>query len=54
MVEAGAVHDRGALTGGQGLTTLARRAQALGGTLEVESTVGRGTTVSLHLPVETS
>lgn len=52
--EPGAVHDRGALTGGQGLAMLARRAEALGGTLQVESTAGRGTTVSLHLPVETS
>jgi len=52
--ELGEVHDRGALTGGQGLATLARRAEALGGTLQVESTAERGTTVSLHLPVETS
>ena len=52
--EPGDVHDRGALTGGQGLATLARRAEALGGTLQIESTAGRGTTVSLHLPVETS
>lgn len=47
----GAVQDRGGLTGGQGLVTLARRVEALGGTVVVESAQGEGTTVSTRLPV---
>ena len=33
-VEAGKVHDRGTLTGGQGLTALTRRVESLDGELE--------------------
>lgn len=47
---AGQVTDRGALTGGQGLAAIRRRAEALGGHLEIEGAAG-GAVVSLQLPV---
>ena len=39
-----------ALSGGFGLRGLRERAEQLGGTLEVESTPGEGTTVSVTIP----
>lgn len=48
---AGAVRDRGVLTGGQGLAVLRQRAETLGGRLEVEAVGDGGTAVSLQLPV---
>jgi signal transduction histidine kinase len=52
-----AVHDDGTgfagagNSGGHGLANMEARATALGGTLHVESTPGKGTRVLLHLPV---
>jgi len=52
-----AVHDDGSgfagagNSGGHGLSNMKARATALGGTLRVESTPGKGTRVLLHLPV---
>jgi ligand-binding sensor domain-containing protein/signal transduction histidine kinase len=37
---------------GQGLSSMHRRAQMLGGTLSVESELGRGTVVTLELPLQ--
>jgi signal transduction histidine kinase len=51
-----AVHDDGrgfsrdAITPGRGLQTLQRRADALAGTLTLETDVGEGTTVALSFP----
>ncbi|MEM9996071.1 MAG: ATP-binding protein, partial [Bacteroidota bacterium] len=36
---------------GRGLTTMQTRAEALRGTLDIDSTVGGGTTISLQLPM---
>ena len=47
----GQVSDRGALTGGQGLELLRRRASLLGGELILEDDEHGGAVVSLHLPV---
>lgn len=47
----GGVHDRGTLTGGQGLATLARRVETLFGSLKIESSDGRGSVLTVHLPV---
>ncbi len=49
----GHVNDRGALTGGQGLELLRRRASLLGGDLILEDDEHGGAVVSLHLPVIT-
>lgn len=48
----GEVDDRGALTGGQGLLAIDRRAATLSGALTIESAPGRGSVVSVHLPTE--
>jgi signal transduction histidine kinase len=55
------VHDDGvgfapneARSDGAGLRTMRERAEALGGTLTVESSPGEGTTVALELPVRES
>ncbi len=48
--EQGSVADRGALTGGQGLQVLERRAQSLSGVFEVEALEGGGSVVSVQLP----
>lgn len=42
--------DRGASVSGMGLATMRERAESLGGTLEVSSAPGRGTTVTVVLP----
>ena len=39
--------------GGHGLTSMQRRAQALGGSLKIDSEIGRGTTVTLKAPIRT-
>jgi len=44
-------HGEGRGMGGHGLHSLRRRAESLGGTYEVESAAGRGTTVTLKVPV---
>ncbi|MEL6894279.1 MAG: sensor histidine kinase [Actinomycetota bacterium] len=49
--EPGCVADRGDLTGGQGLAGLGRRVRSLGGTIDVESTRGSGTAVSVQIPI---
>ena len=38
--------------GGHGLGSMRQRAEKLGGTYEVESEAGRGTTVALKVPVK--
>jgi signal transduction histidine kinase len=50
-LEAGKVHDRGSLTGGQGLATLARRVESLRGHLKIEPGAARGSVLSVQLPV---
>src|SRR5439155_15702126 len=51
------VHDDGqgfdvsAMRSGLGLTSMRERAEQLGGSLDVQSSPGRGTTVSARLPV---
>jgi len=50
----GQVNERGTLTGGQGLESLARRAEALLGTLTIESEAGEGSVLSLQLPASSS
>jgi signal transduction histidine kinase len=47
----GQIHDRGALTGGQGLATLSRRVESLSGNLKIESAEERGSILTVHLPV---
>ena len=51
-LEAGVVHDRGTLTGGQGLVTLTRRVESLGGRVKIEPGDGRGSVLTAQLPVE--
>lgn len=46
----GHVSDRGALTGGQGLATLARRVESLDGNLKIEPGYGRGSMLTVQLP----
>jgi signal transduction histidine kinase len=41
-----------ASNGGMGLENMRTRAQALGGTIEVISLAGHGTTVRVHVPEE--
>ena len=48
---AGAVHDRGTLTGGQGLGTLTRRVESLSGRVKIESSDGRGAVLTVQLPI---
>jgi signal transduction histidine kinase len=48
----GTVHDRGTLTGGQGLETLARRVESLAGSLTITPGDDRGTTLTVELPVD--
>lgn len=48
--KAGAVHDRGRLTGGQGLEALQKRAQSLSGELRIEALESGGSVVSMLLP----
>jgi signal transduction histidine kinase len=48
---AGKVHDRGSLTGGQGLATLTRRVESLGGHVQIESGEARGSVLTVQLPV---
>lgn len=43
--------DRSKSFSGSGLKNMARRAQAIRGTLKVDSTVGKGTTVALRVPI---
>jgi signal transduction histidine kinase len=49
--EAGMVHDRGTLTGGQGLATLTRRVESLSGHVNIESGEGRGSVLTVQLPM---
>jgi signal transduction histidine kinase len=37
--------------GGHGLVSMQRRARALGGSLQIDSEIGRGTTVTLEVPI---
>jgi signal transduction histidine kinase/ligand-binding sensor domain-containing protein len=46
--------DLGIQSRGNGLGNIRRRAQAVGGQLEIESFPGKGTTVKLTLPIETA
>ena len=48
----GTVHDRGTLTGGQGLETLARRVESLAGSLTIAPGDERGSTLTVELPVD--
>lgn len=48
---AGEVHDRGTLTGGQGLATLTRRVESLSGCLTIESGEAHGSVLTIQLPV---
>jgi signal transduction histidine kinase len=50
--EDGRVSDRGALTGGQGLSTLARRVESLSGDLKIEPDEERGSLLTVQLPVD--
>jgi signal transduction histidine kinase len=50
-LEAGEVHDRGSLTGGQGLATLTRRVESLRGHVKIEPGAARGSVLSVQLPV---
>jgi signal transduction histidine kinase len=43
--------DARARSGRLGLTSMAERAEELGGSLVIDSTPGRGTTVALELPL---
>lgn len=47
----GHVRDRGTLTGGQGLATLARRVESLSGSLNIEPGDERGSVLTVRLPV---
>lgn len=49
----GEVRDRGTLTGGQGLATLARRVDSLSGHLTIEPGAERGSVLTVQLPVGT-
>ena len=49
--EPGNVSDRGSLTGGQGLATLASRVESLSGNLTVEPGEERGSVLTVQLPV---
>lgn len=51
--EDGRVRDRGTLTGGQGLATLARRVDSLSGRLTIEPGAERGSVLTVRLPVGT-
>jgi signal transduction histidine kinase len=51
-LEAGDVHDRGTLTGGQGLATLTRRVESLSGRVKIESGDARGSVLTVQLPME--
>ena len=44
-------NGRSAGMGGHGLTSMQRRARALGGSLKIDSEIGRGTTVTLKVPI---
>lgn len=48
---AGEVHDRGTLTGGQGLATLTRRVESLRGHVKIESGDAHGSVLTVQLPV---
>lgn len=48
--EYGQVNDRGTLTGGQGLATLARRVESLSGTLMIERLEGGGSMLAVQIP----
>ena len=48
----GTVHDRGSLTGGQGLETLARRVESLAGRLTITPGDERGSILTVELPVD--
>ncbi len=50
--EAREVHDRGTLTGGQGLATLARRVESLSGLLKLEPGDACGSVLTVQFPVE--
>ena len=50
-LEAGEVHDRGTLTGGQGLATLTRRVESLSGRMKIESAETRGSVLTVQLPM---
>lgn len=47
----GSGFDPSAAGGGHGVASIKRRAQGIGGTLEILSQPGRGTSVSLHVPL---
>lgn len=49
--EDGRVRDRGTLTGGQGLATLALRVESLSGSLRIEPGAERGSVLTVQLPV---
>jgi signal transduction histidine kinase len=51
IIDDGSGFDVGATTRGNGLTNMEDRLEALGGTLDITSTAGRGTTLSATLPV---
>jgi len=51
-LEGGQLHDRGSLTGGQGLATLARRVESLSGELKIGPGNAAGTLLTVKLPVE--
>jgi signal transduction histidine kinase len=50
-LEAGEVHDRGTLTGGQGLATLTRRVESLSGHVKIEPGDARGSVLMVQLPM---
>jgi signal transduction histidine kinase len=50
-LESGKVHDRGSLTGGQGLATLTRRVESLSGRVKIESGDARGSVLTVQLPM---
>ena len=50
--DGGGYNDESALRSGQGLANMSDRIAALGGTLVVESTPGRGTTLRANIPVD--
>lgn len=49
--ENGRVRDRGTLTGGQGLATLARRVESLSGNLKIEPGAKHGSVLTVRVPV---
>lgn len=50
-LEEGEVHDRGSLTGGQGLATLTRRVESLSGHVKIGPGDARGSVLTVQLPM---